>query len=128
VELATEIWLAAGGWEWRRLADGMAGMGIGGALGSRLVGGVACGAWGTRFCSWGSGVRVLVGLGQTMEICYFTGPMGHPRVEIHTRPRPDLLWVRVWVHPRVQFDTHTRTQWVWHPRAPAPTGRTAIPT
>jgi hypothetical protein len=55
------------------------------------------------------------------------GPMGHPRVEIHTRPRPGLLRVRVWVHPRVRFDTHTRTQWVWHPRAPAPTGRIAIP-
>jgi hypothetical protein len=55
------------------------------------------------------------------------GPMGHPRVEIHTRPRPGLLRVRVWVHPRVRFDTHTRSQWVWHPRAPAPTGRTAIP-
>jgi hypothetical protein len=63
-----------------------------------------------------------------VEICYFTGPMGHPRVEIHTRPRPGLLWVRVWMHPRVRCDTHTRTQWVWHPRAPAPTGRTAIPT
>jgi hypothetical protein len=34
------------------------------------------------------------------------GPMGHPRVEIHTRPRPGLLRVRVWVHPRVRFDTH----------------------
>jgi hypothetical protein len=31
------------------------------------------------------------------------------------------------VHPRVRFDTHTRTQWVWHPRAPAPTAGTAIP-
>jgi hypothetical protein len=56
--------------------------------------------------------------------------MGHPRVDIHTRPRPGLLRVRVrvWVHPQVRFDTRTRTQWVWHPRAPAPTSRTAIPT
>jgi hypothetical protein len=126
-------------------ADGVGDWGLGGCSPGRLAGGrLLCrsgtgsrdgesGPWGcgargqTRKQDFVPEVRVLVGLGQIVEICYFTGPMGHPRVEIYTRPRPGILRVRVWVHPWVQFNTHTCTQWVWHPRAPAPTGRTAIP-